>query len=145
MSLQDYLRKIQEAGFRFPSIPVYTSHRYAYAKTAEQLRKLFDMRTRTEKKERTLWDFTVLPNTSLSVTEGQEWLGSSAADMDRLVFEGWLTYRSGLFLHSLIKEIVFLRAKDEKAPKGTMQKLAGYFAEGWLLHDCTPYSAVLCA
>lgn len=121
-SLDFYFERVQESGFSFPKVPVLTLHSHAYAEAAVQLRKLFDMSTRTEKERQILWDFAVLPNINLSVTETKDWMGYTEADLDRLVCEGWITYRNGFFLHPLVKEVILLDLHCGKAPVGTLSK-----------------------
>ncbi|MBQ8589744.1 MAG: tetratricopeptide repeat protein [Firmicutes bacterium] len=121
--LDVYLQKVREMGFRFPELNVQTDHRNAYANAAGQLKKLFDMSTRTEAELRILWDFSVLPNLELSAEEVKQWMGYTINDLTQLIREGWLLFRQGFSMHPLIKETMHLDLVNGKAPKGTMEHL----------------------
>lgn len=122
-SLEEYLKEVKKVGFRFPKLNVQTDHRNAYASAAEQLKKLFDLSTRSEEEMQILWDFSVLPNMELSIKEVQQWLGYTTNDLDQLIREGWLLFRQGISMHPLIKETIHLELVDGKAPEGTLEHL----------------------
>jgi len=122
-SLEDYLDEVKKAGFRFPTLHVQTDHRNSYANAAEQLKKLFDLNTRSDVEMQILWDFSVLPNLELTMKEVEQWLGYTVNDLDQLIREGWLLFRQGVSMHPLIKETMHLDLVHGKAPEGTMRFL----------------------
>lgn len=128
-SLAEYLIKVKNAGFSFQEVPVKTAHKNAYAKAANQLKKLFDLRTRTERERQLLWDFSVLPNTVLTEQEMKDWLGYSLADVDQLASEGWVQFLNGFYLHPLVKETILLGLAEGHAPIGTAKGLSRCFSD----------------
>lgn len=125
-SLECYLAAVRKSGFKFPQLNIFTNHKEAYANAAEQLRRLFDMKTRTDLEKRILWDFAILPNISLSIDEVNDWLEFTVNDLDQLIAESWLLYQKGFYMHPLIKEVILLDLKNGKAPHGTASKLIRY-------------------
>lgn len=125
-SLEHFFNAVRKSGFQFPSLNIRTNHRDAYANAAEQLRKLFDMKTRTDLEKRILWDFAILPNICLTADEVNNWLGYTINDLDQLIAESWLSFQEGFFMHPLIKEVILLNLEEGKAPLGTASKLIEY-------------------
>lgn len=122
-SLGHYLNAIKKLGFRFPSLNIRTGHKDTYANAAEQLRTLFDMKTRTNQEKCILWDFAILPNISLTSEEVNDWFGYTPNDLDQLIAESWLLFQKEFFMHPLIKEVILLHSEEGKAPSGTASKL----------------------
>ena len=142
-SLDYYYERVKESGFSFPKTPVLTAHSHTYAEAAIQLRKLFNMGTRTKKERQILWDFAILPNVSLSVKEVREWLGYTEADLDRLRREGWLTYHDAFSLHPLVKETILLDLQSGKAPVGTLAKWEKLLDDPAFMRTDEPYSSII--
>lgn len=144
-NLGDYLKQIENVGFQFPQIKVSTDHSFnidpAPANAADQLRRLFNLHTRSKKERQILLDFSVLPELiSLSDKELEDWLGYTSYDDDlnRLESEGWITFGEGFSIHPLVRETMKLDFVDGKAPKGTAKKLVdslecGDFCTKWEL------------
>ncbi len=133
-SLEYFLNAVRKSGFQFPSLNIRTNHRDAYANAAEQLHKLFDMKTRTDLEKRILWDFAILPNISLTANEVNDWLGYTINDLDQLIAESWLSFQKGFFMHPLIKKVILLNLKKGKAPLGTTSKLIKYLYDNQANH-----------
>lgn len=129
-SLDDYLSEVRKAGFQFPTLNIRTGHGNDYATAAEQLRKLFDLRTRTDREKNVLWDFSVLPNVELTFKEIREWLGYTENDLETLLDEGWLMFHQGVIMHPLVKEALHLGFVDGVAPVGTAATLIELIANG---------------
>lgn len=125
-SLELFLNAIIHSGFKFPSLNIHTNHKDTYTNAAEQLRKLFDMKTRTNQEKCILWDFAILPNISLTAEEVMDWLGYTPNDLDPLIAESWLSFQKEFFMHPLIKEVILLHLEEGKAPLGTASKLTQY-------------------
>lgn len=142
-SLENYLDAIKISGFQFPSLNIYTNHRNAYANAAGQLRKLFDMRTRTKQETHILWDFSILPNISLTADEVDNWLGYVVNDLSHLVDESWLLFRGGFYMHPLIKETILLDMQNGKAPVGTASKLVKCLNNEDFITREEPYTIVI--
>lgn len=115
-SLDEYVQKLKKHGFQFPELSFRTEHSNIEAKASEQLRLLFNLQTRYENERKILWDFSVLPQISLSKKEVRDWLDYDENDLDKLVREGWLSFRNGFYMHPLIKETIHLDFADKKAP-----------------------------
>lgn len=142
-SLENFLDEIKISGFQFPSLNIYTNHRHAYANAAGQLRKLFDMRTCTKQEKHVLWDFSILPNISLTAEEINKWFGYVVNELSRLVDEGWLLFRGGFYMHPLIKETILLDMQNGKAPVGTASKLVQCLNNGDFITREEPYTIVI--
>lgn len=141
-SLKEYLEKIETSGFQFPQLKIYTDHSGEHAKAAEQLRKLFNLETRSARERQILLDFSVLPElSSLSGQEIAEWLGYTEEDDDlnHLVYEGWLTFDQGFSMHPLVREAVRLSYKNGKAPEGTAANLLAQLKKGMFLTEQMSY------
>lgn len=137
-NLETYLEKIRTLGFRFPKLNIRTNHRGARTDAASQLHKLFDLRTRDGLEQQVLWDFSVLPHTELSFREIGELLGYGVNDLDRLISEGWLTYRGGVSMHPLVRETMYLDRLT--APQETAQLFLERMEQGTLITPQTPLS-----
>lgn len=133
-SLELFFNTVRKSGFQFPSLNIRTNHRDAYANAAEQLHKLFDMKTRTDLEKRILWDFAILPNICLTANEVNNWLGYTINDLDQLIMESWLSFQEGFFMHPLIKEVILLNLEAGKAPLGTASKLIEYLYDNRSSH-----------
>ena len=119
-SLEGYAVDIKESGFQFPTLAVQSRYHNLYGDAAYQLRKLFNLRTRSQLEQQILWDFSVLPYMDLSLQEVGRWLGYTVNDLDRLLSEGWLLYRPGcVSMHPLAHETFYDVFSNEKAPAGT--------------------------
>lgn len=122
-SLEHFWEAVNKAKFKLSKWPIRTNYKNIYANIAEQLRKLFDMGTRTSREKHILWDFSVLPNMEFTYDEIQDWLGYKATDLIYLINEGWLTCKQTISMHPLVKEVIRLDYVDGKAPIGTVSKL----------------------
>lgn len=127
-NLPEYLAEIRHIGFRFPELTIHTEHRNAYANAAGQLRKLFDLQSRTETERQILWDFSSLPHTELTFDEIRHLLGYEVNQLDPLINEGWLTYRDGVSMHPLVQETI--RFEHERPPR--LEKLFALLSAGTL-------------
>ena len=122
-SLEHFWDAVNKTKFKLTKWPIRTNYRNIYANIAEQLRKLFDMGTRTSREKQILWDFSVLPNMELTCYEVYDWLGYEENDLIYLINDGWLIHKQTISLHPLIKEVISLDYVDGKAPIGTVSKL----------------------
>lgn len=124
--LSNYLNKIKELGFRFPSIKISTDYSKSSKIAAKQLELLFNMQSRTPKECQIIWDFSVLPEgMNLSCDDVKELLAYSKNDLDRLCQEGWLLYEmgQGFHIHPLVRETTLFRLRRGKAPYKTVSHL----------------------
>ena len=134
--LNYYVARLQESGFRFPSLRISTKRNQNSSIAAEQLKRLFDMGSRTPREQQILWDFSVLPeNITLSRGEVTYLLNYTDNDLDSLCKEGWLRFRkgSGFYIHSLVQETVHIDLLDGKAPSGTAYNLLELVSKGELI------------
>lgn len=137
-SLCDYLKKIEEIGFQYPSLSVRTRRDEYPATAARQMQSLFNMRQRSKMEQQILWDFSVLPEgTSLSYDEVSEILKYSLNDLDSLSKEGWLRHRKGqgFDIHPLVKEVVHFGLNKGKAPFNTVAHLSNLVLSKKLISD----------
>ena len=138
-NLDDYVAEIDRIGFNFV-IPEGDEDTVA----ATELRKLFDLKSRTDKQLNVLWDFSVLPQTTLDLSETKRLLGYQRRDLEPLVDEGWLNYEGGGFsLHPLIKTVVHMSLVNGRAPLGTMANLFNLVASNQLITQSDSYATVL--
>ena len=124
--LRSFADRIEASGFQFPSLRVSTKRGRHSELVAEQLRLLFDMRTRCAEERQILWDFAVLPeHTTLNKDEVYRLLGYTVNDLDSLCCEGWVRFSGGrgFNIHPLVRECVHLGADNGKAPAGTAERL----------------------
>ncbi len=130
-SLKQYEQNLEREGFRFPDVPIDdTDYSHASATAAGHLKILFDMQKRTEQEKKILWDISLLPNLTYSRTELHTWLGYSAAELQDLVRDGWLTMEDdGISMHPLVTEIIHLDKENGKAPEGTAKQFLEYAAD----------------
>lgn len=137
-NLSEYLHKLEIIGFKFPSLMVSTEYNSDSAPAAEQLRLLFNLRTRNTIEQQILWDFSILPeSTRLSSTEVETLLGYSVNDLKPLCEDGWLRFEQqhGFYIHPLVKEIVHFDLIQDKAPNGTVNHLLSLVQNNTLI-DC---------
>lgn len=130
-----YNREIVKSGFNF----CYSTGDED-RNSAKELKKLFDLRTRTEEQISILWDFAVLPQVSLRLDEVKFLMAYTKKDLQPLLDEGWLSFDNGFFLHPLIKEVILLDLSDGKAPNGTMSNLIHLVVNNQFLEKCESFS-----
>lgn len=133
-----YYREIVKSGFNF-CYSTGDEDRNA----ARELKKLFDLRTRTEEQVSILWDFAVLPQVSLRLDEVKFLMAYTKKDLQPLLDEGWLSFDNGFFLHPLIKEVILLDSSDGKAPNGTMSHLIHLVVNNQFLEKCGSFSDIV--
>lgn len=144
--LSNYLEKINELGFKFPSLKISTCYGNNNATAAKQLQLLFNMQSRTRKERQILWDFSVLPESiRLSRDNVMKLLLYSENDLHHLCQEGWLLYErgQGFFIHPLVREIVFLGLKHGKAPYRTVSHLLALVYDNTLVFECDTQTSIL--
>lgn len=139
-SLENFLNAVNKAKFKLTRWPVRTNYRNIYANIAEQLRKLFDMGTRSNLEKHILWDFSVLPSMELTCDEVYDWLGYVEDDLIHLVNEGWLSYKQTISVHPLVKDVIRLDYVDGKAPIGTATKLVELVSKDAFIKDKDPFT-----
>ncbi|MBD5393446.1 MAG: tetratricopeptide repeat protein [Lachnospiraceae bacterium] len=139
-SLEHFWDAVNKTKFKLTKWPIRTNYRNIYANIAEQLRKLFDMGTRTSREKQILWDFSVLPNMELTCDEVYDWLGYDENDLIHLINEGWLTHKQTISLHPLIKEVIRLDYVDGKAPIGTVSKLVSLVNSSTFIKNDDPFT-----
>ncbi|MCM1494534.1 MAG: tetratricopeptide repeat protein [Bacteroides sp.] len=136
--LSDYLKKLKELGFKFPSLKISTDYSSDSMTAAKQLGLLFNMQSRTQKERQIVWDFSVLPEgTNLSCDDVRELLAYSENDLHRLCQEGWLIYDrgQGFYIHPLVREAILLRLRKGKAPYQTVSHLKTLVYENTLISE----------
>lgn len=133
--LAEYCRKISKSGFHFSLINGDEEQN-----AADELRKLFDLQSRTDEQFAILWGFAVLPQVTLSLDDALFLIGCGQKDLQALVEEGWLSFDSGFYLHPLIKKVVLMGLDNGFAPTGTMTHLIRSVADNRFLGGCDSYS-----
>lgn len=111
-SVEEYYSLLKNAGFRFPMNFFATAHgEYMTENADEQIRKLFDLDTRTRKEVYALNVFSLLPEMeTLSEQEMNCWFGVILDDIRDLLEEAWIRYENNaFFIHPLVKEATLLR------------------------------------
>ncbi len=137
-NLYNYLKKIKELGFRFPSIKISTDYSKSSKIAAKQLELLFNMQSRTPKERQIIWDFSVLPEgVNLSCDDVKELLAYSKNDLHRLCQEGWLLYErgQGFHIHPLVRETTLFRLRKGKAPYKTVSHLRALVCDNRLISE----------
>lgn len=140
-SLEDFLKAVRMTGFNCSSWPIRTDYSNTYATIAEQLRKLFNMNTRTVTEKRILWDFSVLPNVELTCKEVTTWLGYEEAELVYLVAEGWLSFNETFSIHPLVKDVIYMDLIKGKVPAGTASKLIELVNSGTFIDSFDSFTA----
>lgn len=144
-TLSEYLEKIREIGFQFPSLEVATNYHSDSATAATQLKLLFNLHSRSKKEQKILWDFSVLPEgTALSRHEVTEFFLFTQNDLHRLCLDSWLRYRKGygFYIHPLVREIIHFDLNNGKAPAGTIDNLINLVIIGNFISDGIAQSEV---
>ncbi len=74
----------------------------------------------------------------LSIEEVKDWLGYDEQQWTILKDQGWLLYRNGLMMHTLVKESFRLSSPDGLAPKGTLKQVLNLYTHNkFALEDDT--------
>ena len=133
--LAEYCEKISKSGFYFSLVNGDEEQN-----AADELRKLFDLQSRTDKQLSILWGFAVLPQVSLSLNDALFLIGCDQKELQALVEEGWLSFDSGFYLHPLVKKVVLMGLDNGLAPAGTMAHLIKSVADNHFLGGCNSYS-----
>lgn len=144
--LYNYLEKIENLGFKFPSLKISTNYSNNSATAAKQLRLLFNMQSRTRKERQILWDFSVLSEgTSLSRDDVMELFAYSENDLHYLCQDGWLLYErgQGFYVHPLVREAILLGLRQGKAPRGTVSRLLVHIRENTLISEQDTQNKIL--
>lgn len=144
--LYNYFEKIDNLGFKFPSLKISTNYSNNSATAAKQLRLLFNMQSRTRKERQILWDFSVLPEgTSLSRDDVKELFAYSENDLHYLCQDGWLLYEKGqgFYVHPLVREAILLGLRQEKAPRRTVSRLLTHVRENTLISEQDTQNKIL--
>lgn len=134
-NLADYCNRIAKSGFRFSLISGDEEQN-----AADELKKLFDLQSRTAEQFYILWGFAVLPQVSLSLDEALFLIGCNQKELMALAEEGWLSFDNGFYLHPLIKKVVLMGLENNFAPAGTMAHLVELVASNCFLDGCDSYS-----
>jgi tetratricopeptide (TPR) repeat protein len=137
-NLSEYVAEIEQVNFSFP-IPTDSEDMTSIA----QLKKLFDLKTRTKHQQTILWEFSLLPQTTLGLDEINFLFNYNRNDLQPLVDEGWLNYENGFYIHPLIKTVIHLGMVNNKAPKGTMSHLISLVAENSLIENNDTPSSII--
>lgn len=136
--LAEYCKKISKSGFHFSLMDGDEEQN-----AADELRKLFDLQSRTEKQLSILWCFAVLPQISLTLDDALFLIGCSQKNLQALAEEGWLSFDAGFYLHPLIKDVILMDLNQGLAPVGTMSHLIKLVAGNRFLDGCNSYSEKL--
>ena len=138
-----YFRSVLTTGFKFPSQIIKTSRERTYDTAAAQMKKLFDLSTRTPNELQILRDFSVLPNMALAPNELIDWMGIGDTDWSTLVSRGWLIFQNGVLMHPIMKETLRLDYTDGKAPIGTADKLTEQLRSRTFIARQEPFITVM--
>ena len=144
--LYNYLEKIENLGFKFPTLKIFTNYSNSSATAAKQLRSLFNMQSRTRKERQILWDFSVLAEgTRLSRDDVMELFSYSQNDLHYLCQDGWLLYErgQGFYIHPLVRETILLGLRKGKAPHGTVLRLLAHVRENTLISEQDTQNKIL--
>ena len=126
-SVEEHYHRLKAVGFLFPKISFATAHgEYTNEDADEQIRKLFDLDTRTQKEVYALNVFSLLPEMeTLSSEEMESWFEVWLNDIKNLLEEAWIRYENNAFyIHPLVKEATLLRY-DEQVIADAVKTFAG--------------------
>lgn len=122
--LDIFAQSISCVGFHFPSRRITTNYSEMELDAASQLRRVFNTLSRSKLERKILWDISILPNTIISFAEITEWLGYQDEEYEKLITDGWLSIKGGgIYMHPLVKEVIYFDLDKGKAPTGTAENL----------------------
>ena len=123
-NLELFAQNIACLGFQFPSRRIATNYSEMELDAASQLRRVFNILSRSQIERRILWSISILPNTIISFIEIAEWLGYQDEEYEKLITDGWLSVKDGgIYMHPLMKEVVHFDLDKGMAPIGTAENL----------------------
>lgn len=126
-SVEELYNRLNKEGFYFPEVSFATAHgEYAIENAEAQIRKLFDLSTRTQQEFYALHAFSMLPEMEiLSASEMESWFGIQLNDIRDLLDEAWICYENdGFSIHPLVKEATISRGDSE-----SISRVVSFFAD----------------
>ena len=126
-SVEELYNRLNKEGFYFPEVSFATAHgEYAIENAGLQIRKLFDLSTRTQQEYHALHAFSMLPEMEmLSASEMESWFGIQLNDIRDLLDEAWIRYENeGFSVHPLVKEATISRGDKE-----SISRVVSFFSD----------------